>query len=106
MSEEFNCCSLELVFIDLGYNLSIEHIEAISLLESDSYKQIMLRFKSEEDLYDYIEKHGMRPYMNARHYEHIRNTENTLVEWTSPIPIGCPFLLRYVIHPNGSGWCF
>ncbi len=103
MSAVLNGSGFECTFMELGYQWSIERIAATSLLDTDECKRNTLAFKSEDDLFDFIRAHGLGEYMIERHYESIRNTDNLLVWYTSPIPLGCPFLLQYVLRPNRSG---
>ena len=80
-----------------------EWIEAYSIAGSVDKRNKYCYFKSVTDLNLYMQHHGLLQYMKARAVKEYKKEGYTQVTYTSPVPLGNPFLLQYNLFKDGSG---
>lgn len=86
-------------------NVTIEGIEAISLLGQENSIKTMCRFHSMENVRDLIESLGI-PLRTVSKTTKKRKSGDISYVFTTSIPIGNPFLLICDVSSRGSGMSF
>ena len=98
-----NCtCSFSGLTV-IGYNYSIDQVEAATLLDTKSVYMKTCYFKDEGDLWDFCRRNEIDQYMVVRSEEYVKEEEALCITWHCPYPLGNPFLLSYMLYSNGSG---